>query len=352
MGNRHKTSNTLRALERELEKRLPTGWRIWLEALDRKRASRRAVDAVLKIQGPSGKTGLLLVEAKSQLEPRDVDSLAADLRTEGQPLLVTSPYLSPRTQERLNAIGIGYADLSGNVRFSLSQPGLFVQTQGATENPFSTRRERKSLRGPKAGRLVRALCDYRPPIGLRELAKRAGIDAGYTSRLIGFLDREALVVRDSRGAITGTEWKGLIRRWAQAYSPLEKSRVRWYLAPRGMTPLLERMKTISSRYAISGSWAAAQYAPVSATRLILCYSDDTEELARVLDVRPTESGANVALAVPFDSVVYERTATRDGVNVTAPSQIAVDLLGTPGRGPNEADALMDWMQENEDVWRH
>jgi hypothetical protein len=33
------------------------------------------------------------------------------------------------------------------------------------------------------------------------------------------------------------------------------------------------------------------------------------------------------------------------------SQIAADLLTSPGRGPNEAEVLMQWMQENEAAWR-
>jgi hypothetical protein len=188
-----------------------------------------------------------------------------------------------------------------------------------------------------------------PPPRLRQLAKRAGIDAGYASRLVDFLDREALITRDERGAITGSDWRALIRRWAEAYSPLEGGRVAWYLAPRGLPAVLERIKGLSTRYALSGSWAAAQFAPVAATRLILCYGDDTDDLARALDLRRSDTGANVALAAPFDPVVYERT---QGVAVVSPSQTAADLLNMPGRAPNEADALKEWMQENEHVWRH
>jgi hypothetical protein len=49
--------------------------------------------------------------------------------------------------------------------------------------------------------------------------------------------------------------------------------------------------------------------------------------------------------------VYERTSQKKGVTVAAVSQAAVDLLTSPGRGPNEGDALIEWMRDNEDVWR-
>jgi hypothetical protein len=40
-----------------------------------------------------------------------------------------------------------------------------------------------------------------------------------------------------------------------------------------------------------------------------------------------------------------------GVRGLALSQVAADLLTSPGRGPNEAEALMEWMRNNEDSWR-
>jgi DNA-directed RNA polymerase specialized sigma24 family protein len=52
------------------------------------------------------------------------------------------------------------------------------------------------------------------------------------------------------------------------------------------------------------------------------------------------AGANVMLLVPFDDVVFERTSKRDGLTVVALSQLAVDLLTSPGRGPSEAEAIL------------
>jgi hypothetical protein len=67
--------------------------------------------------------------------------------------------------------------------------------------------------------------------------------------------------------------------------------------------------------------------------------------------RPTEAGANVILAEPFDPVVYERNRELDGITYAAPSQDAVDLVTSPGRGPSEAEELMQWMARNEGDWR-
>jgi hypothetical protein len=348
VDNTVKTGNIGNALLRELAERLPSGWRVW----QAERRTGQPGSSILRIRAPRGKTGSVSVQTKESLEPKDVDFFAARVQdAERFPAVIVARFLSARTRERLKARGLGYADLTGNIRLSIPEPAIFIETRGADENPFAMPRERKSLRGPKAGRLVRALCDFRAPAGLRELAKRAGIDAGYASRLVDFLDREALIARDKRGAIIRSDWEGLIRRWSQVYSPFERGRAAWYLAARGINQTLDRLKGLRQRYAVSGSWAAAQYAPVSPTRVLLCYVDDPEGVARTLDVRPTETGANVALMVAFDAVVYERTSEKSGVKIAAISQVAADLLTSPGRGPSEADALIDWMKGNEDGWR-
>lgn len=354
MGNKTISDNKLIAdtLAR-LASRLPLGWQAAaVKSGTQRLPASSAVDAILKIRGPGNATGSILVEAKARVEPKDVDYLAATLRpTVDRPVLVLAPFVSPRTQERLRASGFGYADLTGNIRLSLSRPGLFVETTGASQNPDPIPRDRKSLKGAKAGRLIRALCDFRPPLGLRDVAKRAGVDPGYASRIIDVLDREALVVRTQRGPITNVDWAGLLRRWSQDYSPFQRQRVAWYLAPRGLPSVIDKLKTLSDRYAVSGSWAATQFAPVAPPRLLLLYADNPTAVANQLELKPTEAGANVALAAPFDPIVYERTSQKKGVTVAALSQIAADLLTSPGRGPNEGEALMEWMGEHENVWR-
>jgi hypothetical protein len=310
-------------------------------------------DAVLSVRAPDSNTARLLVQARPRLEPKDIEILASTLpRTDANlPVLIISPFLSPRTQEKLKAKGLSYVDLTGNVRLVLSRPGLFVEARGADKNPEPPVRERRSLKGGKAGRVVRALSDFRPPQGLRELARRAGVNPGYASRIIDLLDREALVTRKRRGAITAVDWPALLRRWAQEYSPFQRSRVSWFLAARGLGQVAGKLRSARTRYAVSGSWAASQFAPIAPTRILLCYADDISQLAGELDLRLADAGSNVALVRPLDPVVYERTRKRKGATVAALSQVAVDLMTSPGRGPNEAEALIEWMAKHENAWR-
>lgn len=352
VGNTRSTDNNIVAdVVETLQGRLPAGWAGSVLKPSKARGP-AAVDAVLSVRRKGAASGSIRVGAKSRVEPKDVDYLAATLRpTPDEPVLIAAPYLSPRTQERLRSRGFAYADLTGNVRLELTEPGLFIETTGARANPEPSPRDRKSLKGAKAGRLVRALCDFRPPVGLRELAKRAGVDPGYTSRVVDFLDREALVTRNPRGPITSVDWRALLNRWSQEYSPFRRQGAAMYLAARGVPAVIERLKQLKVRYAVTGSWAAAEVAPVAPPRLLTLYVDRPRDVEKTLDLRPAEAGANVALFAPFDDVVFERTSMKKGITIAALSQIAADLMTSPGRGPNEAEALMRWMQENEDAWR-
>jgi hypothetical protein len=348
MGN-----NVISEVVQSLRGRLPAGWDCVLTAAKADNiATTGAAALTVRRKGNRITAAKVRVDVRSRIEPKDVDYLATTLRpTAEQPVLIAAPFLSPRTLERLRSRGFSYADLTGNVRLTLTEPGLFIETTGARENPAPNSRARKSLKGPKAGRLVRALCDFRSPVGLRELAKRAGVDPGYASRVVDFLDREALLTRTTRGPITNVDWRALLSRWSQEYSPFARQGARMHLAARGIPTVIERLKKTKARYAVTGSWAAAQVAPVAAPRLLLVYVDAPADIEKSLDLRPGDAGANVAILTPFDDIVFERTSSKGGVTVAALSQVAVDLLTSPGRGPNEAEALMDWMQRNEGGWR-
>ena len=86
-----------------------------------------------------------------------------------------------------------------------------------------------------------------------------------------------------------------------------------YLAARGIPAVTERLTQLKVRYAVTGSWAAAEVAPVAPPRLLTLYVDQPRDVEQALDLRPAEAaGANVALFTPFDDVVFERTFVKKG----------------------------------------
>lgn len=114
---------------------------------------------------------------------------------------------------------------------------------------------------------------------------------------------------------------------------------------------LDKLRNSSVRYALTSSSAAAYYAPYAPLRALSVYVTSIDEAAESLDLRRAATGGNVLVAVPEDPVAFERTREFDGLQVAAPSQVALDLLGGPGRAPEEGRVLLEWMEANESIWR-
>jgi len=267
--------------------------------------------------------------------------------------LVVARYLPLSAQKWLEDRDVAYADATGNIRISLNRPGLFLRNVGATKDPWrGPGRPRGNLKGPPAARVVRALVDFNPPVTVPELVGRAGASTGATYRVVEFLQQEALIERTPRGPIVNVQWRQLLERWAQDYGLQESNITRNYLQPRGLATLLTDLAGAADlRYAVTGSVAAQNWAPYAPARSAMIYVDDSDKFADRLGLREVQVGANVLLATGTYDVVYDRSQNVDGVSFAAPSQTVVDLLTGPGRNPAEAQALLEWMERNPDVWR-
>jgi len=333
-----------------LRARLPTTWDISERREPPSPARRR--DAELLIAVPPDMTARLNVEIKLAPTPKSMVEVVARLRSAGPAdgYLLVADYVSRRTRELLRADGIGYADPTGNIRIALARPPMFIELEGADKNPWYEDRRIRSLRGPAAASVIRALCDFRPPYGVRELAQRAGLSPASVSRIVSFLDGEALLTRAPKGSVEDVDWAGLVRRWAVDYRFSASSQARLALAPRGLAALLRDVPALGT-YAVTGSLAATRVAPIAAPALGAVYVDDLRAAMEVLGLRDVPTGSNVMLARPSSPVAFERTWERDGTRYAALSQVAVDLLTSPGRGPAEGEALIEWMAANEDAWR-
>lgn len=334
-----------------LRTQFPPSWH--LDTIRRKSGS-HAPDIKLALAAPDGTKTSIAIEVKRRVDPRDVPQLLDQHSRDrsADALLVAAPFLGLRTREQLSRAGVNYADATGNLRLALDRPVTFIAMEGATNNPWKEFRPLHSLKGPVAGRVVRALCDFRPPFGIRSLAERARASAASTSRVVALLDREALLTKTQRGTVTEVDWPQLIARWTHDYSLTSSNVARNFLEPRGLDTVLRKLNGADWRYAITGSLAAARVAPIAPPRLAVVYVDDIEQAAERLKLWRADSGANVLLVRPFDTVVFDRTMSQDGITYAAPSQVAADLLTSPGRGPAEAEELLRWMKDNGHAWRH
>jgi hypothetical protein len=342
-------AETLWAVERLANDALPPGWSF--RSRSETAGRQGGADAEWTFRSPDGTAATFVVEVKRALLGRQIDEVLERLASEGSRPLLAAPYLGWTLRTSLADRGVSFADTTGNLRLVSDRPGLFVERQGRTKDPWPSDQPLQSLRGRAAGRAVRALVDFRPPYGVRDLAKRASVPLASLSRTIDLLDREGLVTRDERGAIAALDWEATIRRWVQDYEFSRSNRVSYYLEPRGLNVLASKLGEVGARYAATGGFAAQRYTPIAPARQATIYVEAPAVVAEALKLRPAETGANVALAEPFDRVVFERSVTRDGIDVVAVAQLAADLLTGPGREPSEGNELLLWMRAHEDDWR-
>jgi len=335
----------------QLRRMLPTPWALEAERRETQVGSLRA-DALLRVVAPEGTTGVFTVETKSRVSARDAvamgERFSQQPRTEG---LVLAGFVSKMGRQRLREAGVSYLDQTGNAWIRLPSPAVFIDRQGADTDPNPPRRGVQSLKGTTAARIVRGLCDWSPPFGVRELARLTDADPGYVTRVLKLLEEEDLIERGPRGKVLDVRWRDLLLRWSDDYTVTETNRAATFLAVRGLSSVIELLPELTGPYALTGSLAVPAPARVAPGRLLSFYVSEVERAAADLDLRPADAGANVVLLEPFDDVVFERTRVDDGRVLVALSQCVVDLMTGSGREPAQAEALLTWMKEHEDDWR-
>lgn len=356
----------LEVLQQLVAERLPADWAISIERGPFPDVGGRGMraGARLTVAPPTNLPAKFLVEAKLTLYPKDASirfgtPWTESTGTQGRigasadaaPILVVSRFLAPSTRDILRRSRVSYADATGNLRLESRDPAIFIELSGATSDPWRSERPLRSLKGPGTARVVRALLDCRPPFKLRDLALSAGLPLATASRVVSYLVEEALVSRTGRGPIESVAWQQLLRRWASEYPLLAANRAESFLEPRGPRALLDRFRGLDLEFAVTGSLAAERKIRFAPAALASVYVRDIRCAAQALGLRPAPSGGNVVLVAPASTVAFERTWSDGASTYAALSQVAADLLALPGRAPSEAEALIEWMERNEDAWR-
>jgi hypothetical protein len=267
-------------------------------------------------------------------------------------MLVVAPWLSPRSRKVLEERGFSYLDLTGNVLFRQERPTIYLRLQGLDHDPNPPDRPPARVHGPKARRLVRLLVDYAQPQRLKDLAHAGQMNAGYVSRLLDALDDQALIERGRRGVVEQVNWPELLRVAADSYSLTRNNHARTFVSPAGAAALYGRLaKGDTPPITVTGSFAAAAIEPIAAPVQLVAYSTDPDAVREFGRLLPADRGADVVVLHPEDSSQLDRPRMVDGVQHIGLSQLVMDCLTGPGRLPEEAEAVLDWMIKHELEWR-
>lgn len=344
-------------VQQSLAERLPRSWAVGTP--QPRTAPDSGIDATLHLLAPQTRSPKIAVEVKRTVEPRDVSRLRDQLDpTQNGGAwdigLVAARYLSPSVRKRLIEAGLSFIDATGNIYVRSDNPALFIADRGLDNDPWrGPGRPRGTLKGAPAAQVVRALLDAPGPWRMRELVASAQASTGSAYRVIEFLETEELVVRNDDSTVSVPDWVPVLRRWSADYEFLTTNAVSRWIAPRGVDSVIRAaLDTDPAAYVVTGSVAAATWAPYAPARSVMAYANNVSEIAELWGLRATDTGANVLLAEPAYAALTRGAKQRaDGLTVAAPAQVAADLLTGPGRAPSEAEELIDWMVAHERDWR-
>ena len=352
----------LTSFEDALRAVLPGDWLVEELREPRRGGDHDWPDALYRLVTPGGEVATVLVEVKErQVEPRSLPAALHRMRLLAEvirpaAMVVIGPFLSRLAQERLAQANVGWFDLTGNLRLRADYPAVFINDVGASRNPFVDPADRrlKSLRGPAAARITRALCEFPLPVGVRTFAQYANVGPASSSRVLELLTREGLITRDDVGAVASVDKQTLIRRWADDYSLTGSNQVTTVLDPRGADHALETLKSMSGDHVVTGSAAARAYLPDSDAAAPLTtlavYAERDVDLIRAAGWQKVDIGANVLVVRPFDGVLIKRSHLVDGLRCAARAQVVADLLTGPRQATSEAEQLIGLLASRDPAW--
>lgn len=290
---------------------------------------------------------IIVVELKSNGQPRLARAAVNQLLRHkdvfpGAYGVFMAPYISPQAAEICEKDGIGYVDLSSNCSLCFGQ--VYIEQKGKP-NLFAEKRDLRSLYSPKAERVLRVLLNnpnHRWKV--KELSDEAAVSLGQVSNIKKLLsDREWIHTNRDGFFLNAPDL--LLAEWAENYT-YRKNSIRNFYSLSGIAEIEATIAEVCSKqsltYALTGFSGAARLAPTVKYQRVFAYIEDTEKnIAKPMNVKEVQSGANLSILTPYDDGVFYGDSKYDGVNIASPIQIYLDLLGFRGRGEEAANALFN-----------
>lgn len=257
--------------------------------------------------------------------------------------LLAVPFMGEVGRGLCERFGVAWLDLSGNAR--IFTPGLRILIEGKP-NRYKRRGRPSTAFAPKGSRIARWLLMHpTEPFTQRKLALATGMDEGYTSRVVGKLEEEGLIVRDDGVTVRPRDPGLLLDAWLESYDFKKHHLIRGHVAARSgdalLRQLIDGLGRASASCAATGlaaAWSLGRFAGFRTVSLYLRQEPSTALLA-ALSFREDARGANVWLIVPNDKGVFHGATVCDGVLCVHPVQAYLDLHAHPERAEDVARTI-------------
>jgi hypothetical protein len=310
------------------------------------RIDNKEVDMILNLL-VSGKRAKFIVEVKSQGEPRLIRMAVVQIKNYLKNLkdaygIIVAPYISDASRQICKEAGIGCADLAGNA--FLSFKNIFIDRSGRP-NPFIVARLSKSVFFPKSSRILRVLLsDPSKRWYVENLSREAGISIGLTSRVKQALLSEEWIKEENKSFYL-VKPEEVLNQWFNNYSYEKNQSFSFYsgLSEEQLEAAIKKeCEKRKYRYGLALFSGARKVAPfVRFMRFFSYIEGDIEDIAKALQLKKIESGANVTLLQPYDEGVFYGLQDINGINVVADIQLCLDLKTYKGRGEEAAQAIFE-----------
>jgi hypothetical protein len=291
----------------------------------------------------------LVVEVKRLAEPGWLRGAIEQLRVIAQRLgsnavpVIAVPFMAEGGRRLCEEANVSWFDLSGNAH--IVAPGLLIHVEGKP-NTFKRRGRPSTVFAPKSSRIVRALLlQPQSRVSQRELARRTGLDEGFTSRVVRKLEADRMVERDADGAVKVTNPDDVLESWRAAYDFSKHRVIAGHATARSGDELLtvvgrvlREKKLDYAATGLAGAWMMTKFA---AFRLATVFvpEEPPAEVLNTIRFRPEERGANLWFTIPNDEGVFTGSADFDGVHCVHPLQAYLDLKSQPERSAESGEEL-------------
>jgi hypothetical protein len=257
--------------------------------------------------------------------------------------MVAVPFMGEAGRRTCAEAGIAWLDLSGNAL--IKAPGLHILVEGKP-NRFKRRGRPSTAFAPMSSRIARWLLLHpRQFFTQREIARVTETDEGYTSRIVGKLEDDGLIIRGENSAFRARDPELLLDAWLEDYDFEKHDILRGHVAARSGDALLRKLvdglNQASLPHAATGLAAAWLIDRFAGFRIATVYlaEDPTPELLAALSFRVEERGANAWLVVPNDEGIFHGVMNIDDIRCVHPVQIYLDLQSHPERAEEAAQKL-------------